>query len=91
MKDSQRAMGWPSAHNRYVHLFLHGLYWGVYDFTERPDASFASEYFGGTREDYDVVNESEAKDGTLEQFNAMASLGPLPAKSHTRSFSDFST
>lgn len=39
MKDSHRAMGWVAAHNRYVHLFLDGLYWGVYDFTEQPDAS----------------------------------------------------
>jgi hypothetical protein len=66
MKDSHRAMGWLAAHNRYVHLFLHGLYWGVYDFTERPDANFAAAYLGGTREDYDVVNEFEAKDGTLD-------------------------
>ena len=26
MKDSQRAMGWVAGHNRYVHLFIDGLY-----------------------------------------------------------------
>jgi CotH kinase protein/Chitobiase/beta-hexosaminidase C-terminal domain len=77
MKDSHRAMGWVAAHNRYVHLFLHGLYWGIYDFTERPDANFAAAYLGGTREDYDVVNEFQAKDGTLDQFNLMHSLTGL--------------
>jgi hypothetical protein len=80
MKDSQRAMGWLAAHNRYVHLFLHGLYWGIYDFTERPDANFASAYLGGTRDDYDVVNESEAKDGTLDQFSVMNSITGLGRK-----------
>lgn len=77
MKDSHREMGWVAAHNRYVHLFLHGLYWGIYDFTERPDANFAAAYLGGASEDYDVVNEMEAKDGTLERFNAMRSLTGL--------------
>jgi hypothetical protein len=77
MKDSHRAMGWVAAHNRYVHLFLHGLYWGVYDFTERPDASFAASYLGGARGDYDVVNEFDAKDGTLDQFNRLRSLTGL--------------
>jgi CotH kinase protein len=77
MKDSHRAMGWSAAHNRYVHLFLQGLYWGVYDFTERPDANFAAAYLGGTRKDYDVVNEFEAKDGTLDQFTVLHSLTGL--------------
>src|SRR5262245_29634080 len=74
MKDTHRAMGWVAAHNRYVHLFLNGLYWGVYDFTERPDANFAAAYLGGAREDYDVINEFKAKDGTLDQFNVLNSL-----------------
>ncbi|HWN93507.1 MAG TPA: CotH kinase family protein, partial [Methylomirabilota bacterium] len=77
MKDSHRAMGWVAAHNRYFHLFLNGLYWGVYDFTERPDANFAAAYFGGKSEDYDVVNEFQAKGGTLDAFHALNSLRGL--------------
>lgn len=77
MKDSQRAMGWVAPHNRYVHLFLNGLYWGVYDFTERPDSSFAAAYFGGASEDYDVINEFQAKGGTLEAFTQLRSLQGL--------------
>jgi hypothetical protein len=80
MKDSHRAMGWVAVHNRYVHLFLHGLYWGIYDFTERPDANFAAAYLGGTKEDYDVINESYAKDGTNEQFRVLKSLTGLAEK-----------
>jgi hypothetical protein len=77
MKDSQRAMGWTSPHNRYVHLYLNGLYWGVYDLAERPDASFAAAYFGGDRKDYDVVNEGEVKDGTGNRFQSFQSLRSL--------------
>jgi len=80
MKDSHREMGWVAAHNRYVHLFLQGLYWGVYDFTERPDANFAAAYLGGKRDDYDVVNEFVAKDGTLDQFDTMHSITGLATR-----------
>ncbi len=74
MKDSQRAMGWLSGHNRYVHLFLDGLYWGVYDIAERPDTNFAASYLGGEREDYDVINEFQVKGGTRDAFNSLRSL-----------------
>jgi len=77
MKDSHRAMGWIAGHNRYVHLFLDGLYWGVYDAAERPDADFAAAYFGGSSEDYDVVNEFDAKDGTLDAFRSLHSIHGL--------------
>ncbi len=74
MKDSHREMGWVAPHNRYMHLYLNGLYWGIYDASERPDASFAAAYWGGNRDDYDVVNEFQANDGTLEGFQALHSL-----------------
>lgn len=81
MKDSHRAMGWTAAHNRYVHLYLNGLYWGVYDIAERPDASFAAAYFGGNRREYDVINEGEIKDGTGDRFQRFQSLRGLSQKS----------
>ncbi|HEY7089467.1 MAG TPA: chitobiase/beta-hexosaminidase C-terminal domain-containing protein, partial [Tepidisphaeraceae bacterium] len=42
-------------HGRYVHLYLNGLYWGIYNVHERPDDSFAEEYYGGDKDDYDVI------------------------------------
>jgi hypothetical protein len=80
MKDSHRAMGWTAAHNRYAHLYLNGLYWGIYDIAERPDASFAAAYFGGDRKDYDVVNEGEIKDGTGHRFQRFQSTRGLSQK-----------
>jgi len=81
MKDSQRAMGWTAGHNRYLHLYLNGLYWGVYDAAERPDASFAAAYFGGNRRDYDVVNENQIKDGTIDRFASLQSIRALSQNS----------
>ena len=81
MKDSHRAMGWTAGHNRFLHLFLDGLYWGVYDAAERPDASFAASYFGGQRQDYDVINEFQVKDGTIDGFNALNAIRGLARNS----------
>ena len=42
-------------HGKYVHLYLNGLYWGLYNVHERPDDSFADEYYGGDKDDYYVI------------------------------------
>src|SRR5437773_3623497 len=77
MKDSQRAMGWLASHNRYVHLYVNGLYWGIYDPTERPDAGLAVEYLGGAKTDYDVVNEGQLVDGNMTAYNSMIGITSL--------------
>lgn len=52
---TQLAMGQPSSHGTWVHLYLNGVYWGIYNPSERPDASFMASYYGGDKEEYDVV------------------------------------
>ncbi len=51
MRDTLRAMGHPSARGLFAHLYLNGLYWGLYNPTERPNASFAAAHFGGSAKD----------------------------------------
>ncbi len=53
--DLQNAAGGHGPHGTYTHLYLNGLYWGVYYLHEIPDDSFAEQYLGGDREDYDVI------------------------------------
>ncbi len=75
MRDAQAAMGQPSTHGRWVHLYLNGQYWGLFNLHERPDADFMSEYFGGDKDtDWDVIESGEAKDGDLNAWNAMFSI-----------------
>jgi hypothetical protein len=74
MKDSMRALGGLASHNRYAHLFINGLYWGVCDPTERPDGSFAAAYLGGDKDEYDVVNEGLVVDGDRTVYNQMLAL-----------------
>ena len=74
IRDSQLAMGQPSAHGRFVHVYLNGLYWGFYNLHERPAASFMASYGDGEREDYDVQNVTTAVDGNLSNWNRMMSI-----------------
>ncbi|MGE3310250.1 MAG: CotH kinase family protein [Limisphaerales bacterium] len=64
------AMGQVSPHGRFVHVYLNGLYWGLYNLTERPAEDFSASYFGGAPEQWDAVNSGEVKNGSLTDWNA---------------------
>ena len=74
IRRSQLAMGQPSSHGIFVHLYLNGLYWGIYNVVERPSGAFAAAYLGGKREDYDALNSGKAIDGTKESWRRMHEL-----------------
>jgi hypothetical protein len=71
---TQLAMGQPSIHGMFVHLYVNGLYWGIYNPVERPSAPFAASYLGGDKDQYDALNSSEAIDGTKDAWNAMHAI-----------------
>ena len=74
-KDAHLAMGHYASHGNYVHLFINGLYWGIYNPSERLDSEFASRYLGGNEEDYDVIKDyAEVADGNINAWNTMMSL-----------------
>lgn len=72
--DMFLAMGQNGTRGRWVHLFLNGIYWGLYDIHERPDADYMASYFGGNPEDYDTINSSLATNGNLAAFNEMTRI-----------------
>jgi len=73
-RDIQGKMDQEYTKSRYYHLYLNGLYWGLYQTQERPEATFAAAYMGGDRDDYDVVKRAgetdtiEATDGNLDAW-----------------------
>lgn len=79
VRDAQIAMGEVSSHGTYVHLFLSGYYWGLYNMCEHTDDAFAASYYGGAKEDYDVLADfAEVHAGTKtawDQMNAAAGAG----------------
>jgi hypothetical protein len=76
MRDSQLAMGQPAPHGRFVHVYLNGLYWGIYNLTVRPNESFAAAYLGGKKSEYDVIAEynGELRAGTREAWDRLLAL-----------------
>ncbi len=81
VQETQRAMGLAGTHQRPVHLYLNGLYWGLYRLHEQLDASFMSSYLGGEPEDWDVVKhiipratDVEVKDGNREAWDTAIGL-----------------
>ena len=73
-KRTQRAMGHHSAHDRFVHLFINGLYWGMYNISERLGDDYMEAYFGGDAAEYDVMNHDGLSDGQRTGFDRMVSL-----------------
>lgn len=54
-RDQQIAMGHPSSHGGFYHVYVNGHYWGIYNIDERPDANFGESYLGGDASNFDTV------------------------------------
>jgi len=74
MRESQADLGHPAARGLFVHLYLNGLYWGVYVLTERPNEGFASDHFGGRPADYDARNAENILSGDDQAWKQLFSL-----------------
>ncbi len=76
-RDTQRDMGDPYTRSRYYHLYLNGQYWGLYQTQERSESAYGNTYFGGTRENWDVVKpisySMQAVDGNMDAYNDLHS------------------
>jgi hypothetical protein len=70
-RSLQRASGNAGAHGIFVHLYLDGIYWGLYNASERPDHAFSASYYGGEKEDWDAVHDGVPTNGNLSQWNEM--------------------
>ena len=55
VRDLQAATGNVHVPGRFVHLYINGHYWGLYNPVERPDEGFAAARYGGSEDDYDVI------------------------------------
>jgi hypothetical protein len=74
--DIQNAMGGYAPHGRHIHLYLNGLYWGLYWLHERPDEHFAAAYLGGDDVDYDVLKHRSGTviNGSGADYNRMFNI-----------------
>lgn len=68
-RDSQIAISGVGAHGTFVHLYINGLYWGLYNPAERPDESFAAAYLGGKKGAYFSLKEDGRTKGDATRWN----------------------
>jgi hypothetical protein len=80
-RDTQLAMGQDAERGDFYHLYINGQYWGLYNTCERPEASYGASYYGGTKEDYDVIKVAPdnsytilATDGNLQAWTRLYNL-----------------
>lgn len=70
-RSVQRDAGDAGSHGIYVHLYLNGLYWGLYNAVERPDNAFSATYYGGNKDDWDAINSGDVSEGNLTAWNLL--------------------
>ena len=74
---NQRDLGQPYTRSTWLHLYLNGQYWGLYQTQERAEANYAASYLGGSREDYDVLKPERgayrniATDGNFDTYTQL--------------------
>ena len=73
-RETVLAMGNVSSHERFIHVYINGVYWGLYNAVERPDHSFSSTYFGGEKEDWDAYSNGSTTNGNTQAWSSMLSL-----------------
>ena len=59
MRQANQALGHPSAIGTFVHLYVNGLYWGLYNPVQRPDTAFSATYYDGDKADWDGINSTQ--------------------------------
>jgi hypothetical protein len=76
-RENQAALGQQATRSTWVHVYLNGVYWGLYQTQERADANFGASYFGGNADNYDVLKPERgpytniATDGNFDAYDAL--------------------
>ncbi|TYB73593.1 T9SS type A sorting domain-containing protein [Bizionia algoritergicola] len=67
-RASQIASSGIGMRGTFVHLYVNGLYWGLYNPVQRQDAGFMTSYFGGEIADWMTLNQNGVKSGDPTRF-----------------------
>ncbi len=61
-------------HGFFAHLYVNGIYWGVYNPSERGNNGFGEAYYGGNKDDFDAIKRKQAMDGNLTAWNTLNTM-----------------
>jgi len=65
-RDLSALSGYAATRSKPYHLFINGQYWGLYQTQERPQEDYGESYFGGDKEEYDVIKATGLPQLTIE-------------------------
>ncbi|MBN1676756.1 MAG: fibronectin type III domain-containing protein, partial [Kiritimatiellae bacterium] len=75
VRDSQIAMSGYGYHGTFVHLYLNGVYWGLYNPCEGTEPCFMRDYFGGNKEDwFTTTHDTRSQDSHHGSYTQWAYL-----------------
>jgi hypothetical protein len=75
VKEAMRDMNHLASRGRHVHLYLNGLYWGIYNVIERLGPTYFANHLGGYEKDWDIIKDnSELQDGSRTDWDALIAL-----------------
>ncbi len=66
-RDLQGRFGEENTKSRYYHLYLNGVYWGLFMTQERAEANHGESYFGGDDSEYDTLKSSGRSGGYITE------------------------
>ncbi|MBN1671114.1 MAG: CotH kinase family protein, partial [Kiritimatiellae bacterium] len=69
-----RAMSGVGKRSTSAHLYINGLYWGVYTIIERGDDGFGALWYGGAKSDWFACHHAGDIVGNDDRFDSMVSL-----------------
>ncbi len=80
MRGSHGDMGVTASGNRFVQVFINGLYWGMYSMDEHIDEDFVASHEGGLPTDWEVVSDFVDPDASAtstwkSMFNLLPAAG----------------
>ncbi|MCA9197619.1 MAG: lamin tail domain-containing protein [Planctomycetales bacterium] len=71
-RTSQMAMSGYGMPGTFVHLYINGVYWGLYNPVARADADWNVRQFGGAEDDWYVFNHGGALSGDSSRVNYLS-------------------
>ncbi len=77
VRDSQIAISGIGSRSIFVHLYINGYYFGLYNIAERPEENFMASYLGGEADDYYAINHGGSLDGDPQRWRDTVSAASL--------------
>ena len=71
VRAAQQLVSGFGTHNDFVHLYINGLYWGVYNITEKIDGATLAEHFGGQKDDWFYARHDEQEGADTGRYQEM--------------------